>query len=394
LIIVVQQPQLATAYALLTRRGGIVRVAGKLHFAHAPPVIASFRRVRALVVASEVMPSAWGRLLSAATGAACLAIAAAACSHESPVAPAPAPGCTYVVTPTMVQVTTQTHDIEVSVNTGAGCQWTVSTSENWILLRGATSRQGPDVFVMHVLLSTTERRGTVTVSWASGNQSITVTQSCSVTQTVNLSPESQIYLVDVPGCSFLSAPVSVDVPWISALTPFGELLSLSLDVNNGPERSGFVTTALGVLTIVQRAGNCVTAIAPTSQAFDESGGAGSISVTAVPGCAWDATSHNDGFQFPDQVAPLVAHGIGSGVVPFTIAANKSLFASAPYFIVGGSLKFQITQSACPLTVSPLGFHVPAAAADYVVSVRVTGLSAATGAPVRATPASSTSAPSP
>jgi hypothetical protein len=270
----------------------------------------------------------------------------------------------------MVQMTTQTRLVEISVNTGAGCQWTISTSENWILLSGATSRQGTGVFVMNVLLSTTERRGTVTVSWAGGNQSITVTQSCSVTQTVNLSPESQIYLVDVPGCSFLGAPVSVDVPWISALTPFGELLSLSLDVNNGPERSGFVTTALGVLTIVQRAGNCVTAIAPTSQAFDESGGAGSISVKAAPGCAWDATSHNPGF--PDQVAPLITHGIGSGVVPFTVAANKSLLTSAPFFIVGGSLKFQITQSACPLTVSPLSFHVPAAAADYVVSVRVTG----------------------
>jgi hypothetical protein len=148
------------------------------------------------------------------------------------------------------------------------------------------------------------------------------------------------------------------------------VFKVSVGVNTGPERIGHVTTVLGQLTIVQRAGNCVTAIAPTSQAFDESGGAGSISVKAAPGCAWDATSHNPGF--PDQVAPLITHGIGSGVVPFTVAANKSLLTSAPFFIVGGSLKFQITQSACPLTVSPLSFHVPAAAADYVVSVRVTG----------------------
>jgi len=322
----------------------------------------------AVARAAELMPSGWGRLLPAAAGAACLAVAIAACSHESPVAPAA--GCTYVVTPTMVQVTTAGRLVEISVNTGAACQWTISTSDAWIRLEGATSRQGAAVFVMNVLMGTTEQRGSVTVSWPGGSQSITVTQSCSVTQTVNLSPEGQTFFVDVPACSFLGAPVSVDVPWISARTLLGELLSVSVDVNGGAERHGFVTTALGVLTIVQRAGNCVTAIAPTSQAFDESGGAGSISVTAVPGCAWDATSHNPGF--PDQVAPLTAHGIGSGIVPFTIAANKSLLASAPFFIVGGSLKFQITQRACPLTVSPLSFHVPAAAADYSVSVRVTG----------------------
>ena len=139
-----------------------------------------------------------------------------------------------------------------------------------------------------------------------------------------------------------------------------------VEVNTGPERIGHVTMPNGQITIIQSAGNCVTAIAPTSQAFDANGGAGTISVTAVPGCAWDATSHNLGGS--SLVTPFTAHGIGSGVVPFTIGANKDLQATAPFFIIGGSLKFQITQKGCPLTVSPTSFHVPAAAADYFVSV--------------------------
>jgi hypothetical protein len=271
----------------------------------------------------------------------------------------------------MVQVTTLGREVPIFVVTGAGCQWTVSTSDAWLRLVGATSRQGTDVFLINVALGTTERRGTVTVSWVGGSQSIIVTQSCDVTQTMNLSPEGQDFFVDVPGCGLLGTPVSVDVPWIAAgTTPNGFVFKVSVGVNTGPERIGHVTTVLGQLTIVQRAGNCVTAIAPASQAFDERGGSGTITVSAVPGCEWDATAKN--FSDSSLLTPLTAHGIGSGVVPFTIAANKSLHAYEPFFVVGGSLKSQITQSGCPLTVSPLSFHVPAAAADYFVSVRVTG----------------------
>jgi hypothetical protein len=138
--------------------------------------------------------------------------------------------------------------------------------------------------------------------------------------------------------------------------------------NTGPARVGHVTTPIGQITITQSAGNCVTAISPTSQAFDESGGTGSVSVTtAVPGCSWDATSHGSSL-----LTPLTLHGTGSGVVQFAIAANSGLFPNAGSYLFGGSLTFQITESKCPLTVSPLNFHVPAAAADYVVAVRVAG----------------------
>src|ERR1043166_9376024 len=222
-----------------------------------------------------------GRVLSAAAGAIGLAIAVAACSHESPAVPstvASDSGCTYVVSPTIVSAPTAGREVTVSVSTGPGCQWTASTSEPWIHV-GTANRQGIGGFVMDVAVAPGEitgRRGTVTVSWAGGSRSIDVAQGCVVTQTVNLSPEKQNYLVSASaGCSFLTSPVSIDVPWISYVnSAFDNLITLPVDVNNGPERTGHVTTAIGQLTIVQRAGNCVTAIAPASQAFDERGGPG------------------------------------------------------------------------------------------------------------------------
>jgi hypothetical protein len=91
-------------------------------------------------------------------------------------------------------------------------------------------------------------------------------------------------------------------------------------------------------------------------------------VTAVPGCAWEAIVH-DSFG---SVSTANTRGIGTGLVTFTVAVNKEIHSNAPFFVVGGSLTFQITQSGCPLAVSPRSFHVPAAAADYFVSVRITG----------------------
>jgi hypothetical protein len=188
----------------------------------------------------------------------------------------------------------------------------------------------------------------------------------------------QQFYVDNQGCGLSAPPGSIDVPWISVTGPqsppheplFG--IVVVVDVNTGPERIGHVNTSIGQVTIIQRAGNCVTALAPTSQAFDESGGAGSISVTAVPACAWDATAYATSGYGQVWITPLTAHGVGSGVVQFTVAANKRTPARGLFYLIGGSLQSQITQRGCPLTVSPLSFHVPAAAADYVVSVRVTG----------------------
>lgn len=334
------------------------------------------------------MPSGWGRLLPAAAGASCLAVAIAACSRESPVAPATATGaCAYVVGPTTEGISTVGGTFQVFVTTtpASGCQWTVSTLEAWMHLVGATSGQGTGIATIAVDGAATTRQGTVTVSWARGSQSIAVTQSCDVTQTLNLPAEGQQFTVSAPavGCSLPVSSVSVDVPWIavSGFTgdpthppPPGVPNSVAgvAAVNTGPQRIGHLTTPLGQVTVIQSAGNCVTAIAPTSQAFDENGGAGSFSVTAVPGCAWDATAHTAEGLTPLDITPTTAHGTGSGVVQFTIAANSDTFARERYYLVGGSLKFPITQSKCPLTVSPLSLHVPAAAAEYLVAVRVTG----------------------
>jgi hypothetical protein len=213
--------------------------------------------------------------------------------------------------------------------------------------------------------STSGRHGTVTLSFNSGTQSIDVDQSvCTGTPTVtNISPESQTIAVN-SSCSLF--PVSFDVPWLVERNINGAVTQVQVDVavNTGPARVGHVTTGMGPFTVMQGAGNCVTAITPPSQSFSENGGSGAFTVTAVPGCAWQATT-----GAPTAFTRITgAQGSGNGVVTFTLASNSVPYEHMLSFVVGGSMQFQITQSACPVTISPTDLHVPAIGGTFSIDV--------------------------
>jgi hypothetical protein len=294
----------------------------------------------------------------------CLAIVAiAACSQESPVAPAMrAAACGYTVSPAEAKtsVAGSTFQVCVSVASGAdsGCQWTVSTSDPWIHHVTTATAQAAGDFTMAVDAIpwySGGRHGTATVSWPGGSQSIDVMQGCSVTHSENLSPERQVYTLSTtfPICFGFDPGFSVDVPWIHAAGTHRDQSQMDflVDGNTSLERTGHVVASWGQLTIVQGAGNCITAIAPAGQTFDENGGAGTITVTGVPGCEWDAIVHDvSGYS---TITPYTAHGSGSGVVSFNLSRNASAFVRSPYFLVGGTLRFQITQSARQTTASAL-----------------------------------------
>jgi len=81
--------------------------------------------------------------------------------------------CTYLVSPR-----TQTHGLgsevrSVSVNTQAGCEWSVSNANDWITILSPTSNSGSGTVHYAVSAATEARRGTINIA----GQSLTISQS-------------------------------------------------------------------------------------------------------------------------------------------------------------------------------------------------------------------------
>jgi hypothetical protein len=116
------------------------------------------------------------------------------------------------------------------------------------------------------------------------------------------------------------------------------------------QRTGTLTIAGQTFTVTQAgASACSYTIAPSSQSFPASGGAGILSVTAPSGCAWTATSNA---SFITIIGG--ASGTGNGTVGYTVAANTGAARTGTLTVAGQT--FTVTQAAsggaCSYTLTP------------------------------------------
>jgi len=258
----------------------------------------------------------------------------------------------------------------------SGCTWTASTDDSWITLNGARSGTGAATVSYSVApnTGTGTRYGSITIQWAAGRASFYVYQypsraSCRPTMTVPLPPNAwQNYLLLDDGC-YPPAVSAIDVPWIQILGTHGggKFLLVSVQANSGAARTGHITFSdegkvYLQITFTQDTGHCVTAISPTSQAFDENGGTGQITVTAGATCTWTARAVTFSVTFTGS-----AQGTGNGVVSFSVAANIDVTGRSGALNIGG-LQFGITQKACQTSVSPTELTAPAAGGTFTVTV--------------------------
>jgi hypothetical protein len=118
--------------------------------------------------------------------------------------------------------------------------------------------------------------------------------------------------------------------------------------NAGAPRSGTVTIA-GIAHTITQSGACSYAIDPTSQAFDNAGGTGGVTVTAGDGCEWRAQEPSE-----DWVSLTSAdRGTGSGSVGFAVQQNSGPDRTATITIAG--LLFTVQQtSGCTYALSAPG----------------------------------------
>jgi hypothetical protein len=140
------------------------------------------------------------------------------------------------------------------------------------------------------------------------------------------------------GCTWTATS---NVNWITitsgaALSGSG-VVDFSVDVNEGPDRTGTLTIAGNPVTVTQNQG-CWFRLDAANQRFGAGGGSASVALTASdPACPWTATSSVDWVAVTSE-----ATGSGSATVTYSVAPLRKKRRTGTLTI--GSTTLTVTQS--------------------------------------------------
>jgi hypothetical protein len=244
------------------------------------------------------------------------------------------PTCTIVLSSTAVTVDPAGGSASVSVTASDGCEWTASTTDEWLtIVNGASGTGNGHVqFTAAPNPSSVARTGTLMVS----GQSVAVTQGGatpvpvpSCTFTLSSTSES----VDASGGTISVSVTTQDsckwtaagnVGWLSVVagasgTGSGIVqFSVAPNTETSP-RTGTLRIAGQVLTVTQAGppAPCTFTVAPTNVNAPAEGGSHSVTVTASDAsCPWQAQSNA-----PWVEVTSASSGSGNAQVSFSVAAN-------------------------------------------------------------------------
>jgi len=212
--------------------------------------------------------------------------------------------------------------------------------------------------------------------WADGTQSRLLTTSMNISS-FGEDEQGELYVVDlngsvskiVPACTYLLSPTSQtfgaaggtedvavttgdgctwtavsNASWIHVISGSGTgngLVQYSVDTNaSSSARSGTMTIA-GQTFVVTQSGAvvCTYSISPTNATFTQPGGAGSVTVSTSPGCAWTAISND-----PWITVTAGASGSGSGPVTYSISSYAGRPRNRKGTVTIAGLTFSVKQS--------------------------------------------------
>ncbi len=288
--------------------------------------------------------------------------------------------CNYEINPTGDNLSAEAATGSISVTASNDCNWTVVVSDPWLSLTGATNGTGDGVIAYAVEENTNSvtRAGTITI----GNQTFTVNQAAAVlpveltkaiayADTIT-SPTSEgewrYYYLDVPtGADLLSFDLfnlSGDVDLYVRYgakpnhanydcRPYEDgITSEQCTFNNPPGGRWWIGVNnfdTGTLTYSVKATwiECSYAINSSNAIHGAGAEAGSVMVTATPGCSWSAT----------PTAPWISitsgsSGNGNGMVGYLLSSNLStLTRTGAVSVAGQTLTVVQTGVPCDYAIS-------------------------------------------
>jgi uncharacterized protein (TIGR03437 family) len=117
--------------------------------------------------------------------------------------------------------------------------------------------------------------------------------------------------------------------------------NLLVTANPGLLRTATISVAGIAVAVMQGAGACSYSFSPGTLTIPSDGGAGSITVTADPGCPWAASTPVDWATFTGPTS-----GIGNGTLSFSVQANNTGAARTGAITITGQA-LSVTQSGAP-----------------------------------------------
>ena len=300
----------------------------------------------------------------------------------------------------------------ITVTTTGSCSWTASSNASWITINSGSSGSGNGTVNYTVAANTScaDRTGTITVA----KQTFTVTQTgvgsapkpISPGQTVNgaltsgsclstlrsgkyadrysfsgTSGQAVAILLtssDFDAYLYLIGPNGTVITYNddgggghnSRIPPTSGFLSLPSSGTYIIEATSFPSNATGNYTLIL-SGQCTYTISPTSQSIGSCGGTGSVSVTSVSGCNWQATS-----QASWITITAGSSGTGNGTVNYTVAANSGTSSRTGTLLIGDQT-FTLSQAAASTCPTVCSISPAVAAAGATVTLTGTNLSGVT-----------------
>ena len=261
---------------------------------------------------------------------------------------------------------------------GENCEWTASTTDEWINLDSATGiGNASATFAVAENNSPSARTGTVTVEISGTEdeeQTFEISQgaACAVTAVDPTSAEfpeaggSGMFAVELDSqeCDWTA---TTDAEWITLSTSSGTgdgSVDYVVAINTDSE-ARTATIAVGDLdhTVVQEPACAVLALDPADDELDSMGGSGSVTVVmSRTDCDWEATTEAEWITLDDL------SGTGAGSFGYTVDEYGGTVERVGVVTVGGQ-SFTITQtSSCTVTLEPSEASFEAAGGNGTIAV--------------------------
>lgn len=257
--------------------------------------------------------------------------------------------CGFSLNPPLQNIDSPGGSANVTVTANAGCSWSATSNANWIHSTASGNGNGTALYTVDQN-SGAARSGALAI----GGHLLTINQANGCSFSINPTVKNA---VAGPDNGFVTVTSSGgDCPWTATsnaawiqiagasqgvLSGIGNgVVTYNVAPNSGPARTGTLTIAGQIFTVLQNAGGvCSYSIAPISQGFGPGSGTGQFSITAPFGCNWTATSNNTSFV----TVTSGATGSGPGTVNYSVGANVSGSPRSGTITVTGGNTFTVIQ---------------------------------------------------